>query len=67
MFVGVFIPWGQMETFTAGGLLLALVIAIVKLVVGVLVIALFRNSIARLRLDICCFRALPGLGLALHF
>lgn len=35
MFVGVFIPWGQMETFTAGGLLLALVIAIVKLVVGV--------------------------------
>ena len=22
MFVGVFIPWGQMETFTAGGLLL---------------------------------------------
>ncbi len=30
MFVGVFIPWGQMETFTAGGLLLALVIAIVK-------------------------------------
>ncbi|MFV5027724.1 formate hydrogenlyase subunit HycD, partial [Escherichia coli] len=32
MFVGVFIPWGQMETFTAGGLLLALVIAIVKLV-----------------------------------
>ncbi len=36
MFVGVFIPWGQMETFTAGGLLLALVIAIVKLVVGVL-------------------------------
>lgn len=35
MFVGVFIPWGQMETFTAGGLLLALVIAIIKLVIGV--------------------------------
>lgn len=52
MFVGVFIPWGQMETFTAGGLLLALVIAIVKLVVGVTVIALFENSMARLRLDI---------------
>lgn len=52
MFVGVFIPWGQMETFTAGGLLLALVIAIVKLVVGVLIIALFENSMARLRLDI---------------
>ncbi|MDI4746012.1 hypothetical protein MJL33_32045, partial [Salmonella enterica subsp. enterica serovar Kentucky] len=37
MFVGVFLPWGQMETFSAGGLLLALVIAIVKLIVGVLV------------------------------
>ena len=33
-----------METFTAGGLLLALVIAVVKLVLGVLVIALFENS-----------------------
>ena len=49
MFVGVFLPWGQMETFTAGGLLLALVIAVVKLVLGVLVIALFENSMARLR------------------
>ncbi|MEI1609244.1 hydrogenase 3 membrane subunit, partial [Escherichia coli] len=44
MFVGVFLPWGQMETFSAGGLLLALVIAVVKLIVGVLVIALFENS-----------------------
>lgn len=49
MFVGVFLPWGQMETFTAGGLLLALVIAVVKLVLGVLAIALFENSMARLR------------------
>lgn len=49
MFVGVFLPWGQMETFSAGGLLLALVIAVVKLIVGVLVIALFENSMARLR------------------
>ena len=54
-----------METFTAGGLLLALVIAIVKLVVGVLVIALFENSMARLRLDIT--PRITGLGLALHF
>lgn len=38
-----------METFSAGGLLLALVIAVVKLIVGVLVIALFENSMARLR------------------
>lgn len=65
MFVGVFIPWGQMETFTVGGLLLALVIAIVKLVVGVLVIALFENSMARLRLDIT--PRITWLVLALHF
>ncbi|CSX89504.1 hydrogenase 3 membrane subunit, partial [Shigella sonnei] len=64
MFVGVFIPWGQMETFTAGGLLLALVIAIVKLVVGVLVIALFENSMARLRLDITPRITWTGFGFA---
>lgn len=49
MFVGVFFPWGQMEYLTAGGLVLAIVVAIVKLVLGVLVIALFENSMARLR------------------
>lgn len=49
MFVGVFFPWGQMTSFSVGGLLLALVVAIVKLVVGVLIIALFENSMARLR------------------
>ncbi|TVS75671.1 hypothetical protein FP514_08145 [Escherichia coli] len=64
MFVGVFIPWGQMETFTVGGLLLALVIAIVKLVVGVLVIALFENSMARLRLDITPRITWAGFGFA---
>ena len=56
MFVGVFIPWGQMETFTAGGLLLALVIAIVKLVV--------ENSMARLRLDITPRITWAGFGFA---
>ncbi|MEL9687865.1 hydrogenase 3 membrane subunit, partial [Escherichia coli] len=60
----VFIPWGQMETFTAGGLVLALVIAIVKLVVGVLVIALFENSMARLRLDITPRLNWAGFGFA---
>lgn len=64
MFVGVFIPWGQIETFTVGGLLLALVIAIVKLVVGVLVIALFENSMARLRLDITPRITWAGFGFA---
>jgi formate hydrogenlyase subunit 4 len=34
MFVGVFFPWGQMTSFSVGGLLLALVVAVVKLVVG---------------------------------
>ena len=64
MFVGVFIPWGQMETFTVGGLLLALVIAIVKLVVGVLAIAPFENSMARLRLDITPRITWAGFGFA---
>ncbi|PWW08078.1 respiratory chain complex I subunit 1 family protein [Mangrovibacter plantisponsor] len=49
MFLGVFIPWGQMTQFSWSGLALAVVIALVKLVVGVLVIALFENSMARLR------------------
>ena len=44
--------------------LLALVIAIVKLVVGVLVIALFENSMARLRLDITPRITWAGFGFA---
>lgn len=58
MFVGVFIPWGQMETFTAGGLLLALVIAIVKLVVGV-----WLSRCSKTAWPVCVLillRALPG-------
>ena len=46
MFVGVFFPWGQMTHFSAGGLLLAVVVAVLKLLIGVLVIALFENSMA---------------------
>lgn len=38
-----------MTHFSAGGLLLAVVVAALKLLVGVLVIALFENSMARLR------------------
>lgn len=44
MFVGVFFLWGQMISFSVGGLLLVLVVVIVKLVVGVLIIVLFENS-----------------------
>lgn len=65
MFVGVFIPWGQMETFTVGGLLLALVIAIVKLVVGV-----WLSRCSKTAWPVCVLilhHALPGPGLALHF
>ncbi|MBJ3814318.1 respiratory chain complex I subunit 1 family protein [Shimwellia pseudoproteus] len=49
MFVGVFLPWGQMVHFSPGGLVLAIVVAIAKLVLGVAIIALFENSMARLR------------------
>lgn len=50
MFVGVFLPWGQMSAFSWGGLAIAVVLAAVKLVAGVLIIALFENSMARLRM-----------------
>ncbi len=65
MFVGVFFPWGQMTSFSVGGLLLALVVAIVKLVVGVLIIALFENSMARLRF--CATSRVTGPGLVSPF
>lgn len=49
LFVGVFIPWGQIEHMSIAGLLLALVVALIKLLAGILVIALLENSMARLR------------------
>jgi len=64
MFVGVFIPWGQMTSFSIGGLLLALIVAVVKVVIGVLIIALFENSMARLRLDITGHITWAGFGIA---
>lgn len=54
-----------MTSFSVGGLLLALVVAVVKLVVGVLIIALFENSMARLRF--VPPPASPGPGLVLPF
>ncbi|VTN11185.1 Hydrogenase 3 component D [Raoultella terrigena] len=44
MFVGVFIPWGQMTSFSVGGLLLALVVAVVKLVAGVLILPCLKTA-----------------------
>ncbi|WP_417642955.1 respiratory chain complex I subunit 1 family protein [Enterobacter kobei] len=64
LFVGVFFPWGQMMHFSVTGLLLALAIAIVKLLVGVLVIALFENSMARLRFCATSRVTWAGFGFA---
>lgn len=64
LFVGLFLPWGQMVVFSAGGLLLALGVAVVKLVLGVLVIALFENSMARLRFCATSRVTWAGFGFA---
>lgn len=64
LFVGVFFPWGQMMHFSITGLLLALVIAVVKLLVGVLAIALFENSMARLRFCATSRVTWAGFGFA---
>ena len=54
-----------MTHFSAGGLLLAVVVAVLKLLIGVLVIALFENSMARLRFVETS--RITGLVLVLHF
>ncbi len=64
LFVGLFLPWGQMVAFSAGGLLLALGVAVIKLVLGVLVIALFENSMARLRFCATSRVTWAGFGFA---
>lgn len=64
MFVGVFFPWGQMTQFSVGGLVLAMVIAVIKLLLGVLIIALFENSMARLRFCATSRITWAGFGIA---
>ncbi|ALR77845.1 respiratory chain complex I subunit 1 family protein [[Enterobacter] lignolyticus] len=64
MFVGVFLPWGQMEQITAAGAALAVIVAIVKLLLGVAVIALFENSMARLRFAATSRVTWAGFGFA---
>ena len=64
MFVGVFLPWGQMSEFSWGGLVIALVLAVVKLVLGVLIIALFENSMARLKMLETAAVTWAGFGFA---
>ncbi|AJR02204.1 MULTISPECIES: respiratory chain complex I subunit 1 family protein [Hafnia] len=64
LFIGVFVPWGQMTTFSAGALVLAIVAAIIKLLVGIALIALFENSVARLRFLKTSYTTWAGFGLA---
>ncbi|WLI76162.1 respiratory chain complex I subunit 1 family protein [Kosakonia sp. H02] len=64
LFVGVFLPWGQMSDFSVTGLLLAVVVALGKLLLGVLVIALFENSMARLRFVATSRITWAGFGVA---
>ena len=64
LFAGLFLPWGQMSTFSATGLLLAVVVALLKLLLGVLVMALFENSMARLRFVATSRVTWAGFGVA---
>lgn len=64
MFVGVFLPWGQMEQITSAGAALAVIVAVVKLLLGVAVIALFENSMARLRFAATSRVTWAGFGFA---
>ena len=62
--IGRSLLWYPLVGVLLGGLLLALVVAIVKLVVGVLIIALFENSMARLRFCATSRVTWAGFGFA---
>ncbi|SFN52429.1 formate hydrogenlyase subunit 4 [Izhakiella capsodis] len=64
LFLGVFFPWGEMTVFSAAGFGLALILALAKLLVGVLLIALVENSMARLRFTAVSRITWAGFGLA---
>ncbi|KAA8996885.1 respiratory chain complex I subunit 1 family protein [Affinibrenneria salicis] len=64
MFVGVFVPWGQMSEWSVAGLAIAVPLALLKLLIGVLIIALFENSMARLRFVATSRVTWAGFGLA---
>ncbi|QPR28147.1 respiratory chain complex I subunit 1 family protein [Edwardsiella hoshinae] len=65
LFIAVFLPWGQSATLSAGALLLATVIALAKLLVGIVIVALLENSMARLRFLKTGYTTWAGFGLAL--
>jgi formate hydrogenlyase subunit 4 len=64
MFIGSFIPVGQVSTLSLSGLVMAVVIALVKLLIGIVLIALIENSVARLRFLKTSAATWTGFGLA---
>ncbi|MDR3431665.1 MAG: respiratory chain complex I subunit 1 family protein [Rouxiella aceris] len=64
LFLGVFIPLGQLTTFSAEGLAIATVIALLKLAVAVFLVAMVENSVARLRFLKTSQTTWAGFGLA---
>ncbi len=64
LFLGVFLPWGQAAQLTAPQLLTGLVLALLKLLCAVTLIALIENSVARLRFLKTARTTWAGFGLA---
>lgn len=64
LFLGVFIPWGQAASLTAPHLIMALVVALLKLLCAVVAIAVIENSVARLRFLKTGHTTWAGFGLA---
>ncbi|WON78635.1 respiratory chain complex I subunit 1 family protein [Serratia sp. UGAL515B_01] len=64
LFLGVFIPWGQATTLTTLHLVIALVMALLKLLCAVVLIAVIENSVARLRFLKTGHTTWAGFGLA---
>lgn len=64
LFLGVFLPWGQAAQLTAPQLLTGLVLALLKLLCAVTLIAVIENSVARLRFLKTARTTWAGFGLA---
>ncbi|CAI0724331.1 Hydrogenase 3 component D [Serratia liquefaciens] len=64
LFLGVFLPWGQAAQFTVLHLSAALVLALLKLLCALTLIAIIENSVARLRFLKTARTTWAGFGLA---
>lgn len=64
LFLGVFLPWGQAAELTASQLLMGLVLALLKLLCAVALIAVIENSVARFRFLKTAYTTWTGFGLA---